>query len=100
MACVDVVLANGPTLGRGHQTWQLNEINKLIWPSPDGIGVMNADAFNQTVDVAVEGAVITADPAEGVYRTDLAEAALDGIDGDTTGSGYQPEEIEVTPGGE
>ena len=24
----------GPTLGAGHQTWQMNEINKLIWPAP------------------------------------------------------------------
>ena len=99
-ACVDIVLDNGPTLGRGHQTWQLNEINKLIWPSPDGIGIMNADAFAQTVQVAVEGEVITAEPAEGVFRTDLAEAALLGIDGDTTGDDYQPEEVQVTPGGE
>lgn len=32
--CVDIVLAAGPTLGRSHQTWQMNEINALIWPSP------------------------------------------------------------------
>ena len=39
-ACVDVVLANGPTLGQSHQAWQLNEISNLIWPSPSGAGVM------------------------------------------------------------
>ncbi len=99
-ACVDVVLANGPTLGQGHQTWQLNEINALIWPSPEGIGFMNADAFQRTVDVAIEGEVISAEPAEGVYRTDLAEAAWEGLDGDAFGEDYEKQDIEPTPGGE
>jgi NitT/TauT family transport system substrate-binding protein len=98
--CVQVVLDNGPTLGAGHQTWQLNEINGLIWPSPQGIGIMDAAAFDRTVDVAIEGEVITAEPADGVYRTDLAQQALDGLDGDTTGANYTRRDIEVTPGGE
>jgi NitT/TauT family transport system substrate-binding protein len=99
-ACVDVVLDNGPTLGAGHQTWQLNEINALIWPSPEGIGFMNADAYARTVDVALEGAIITAEPAEGVYRTDLTEAAWEGLAGDAFGEGYQKEVVEVTAGGQ
>src|SRR5581483_3654482 len=37
--CVNIVLKNGPTLGKGHQTWQMNEINKLIWPNSKGIGI-------------------------------------------------------------
>ena len=36
----DIVLKNGPTLGAGHQAWQMNEINKLVWPNPSGIGVV------------------------------------------------------------
>jgi NitT/TauT family transport system substrate-binding protein len=99
-ACVQVVLDNGPTLGAGHQTWQLNEINALIWPSPEGIGFMNADAWARTVSVAKEGAIITADPPEGAYRTDLAEAAWEGLEGDVNGNGFQKETVEVTPGGE
>src|SRR5215471_4005806 len=39
--CTNIVLSNGPTLGKGHQTWQMNEINKLIWPNSEGIGVMD-----------------------------------------------------------
>jgi NitT/TauT family transport system substrate-binding protein len=103
-ACVDVVLENGPTLGRGHQTWQLNEINKLIWPSPLGVGIMDSAAYQRTVDVALEGKVITAEPAEGVYRTDLAERAATelgmGQGLDIGGANYQPEEVTLTPGGE
>ena len=39
--CVKIVLTHGPTLLKGHQTWQMNEINALIWPAPLGIGLMN-----------------------------------------------------------
>ena len=98
--CVQVVLDNSPTLGQGHQTWQLNEINALIWPSPEGIGMMNAAAFDQTVQVALEGEIITEEPAEGTYRTDLTEAAWEGLDGDPMGADYTKEVIEVTAGGE
>jgi len=98
--CVQIVLDNGPTLGAGHQAWQLNEINALIWPSPAGIGMMDAAAFDRTVQVAIEGEIITAAPAEGVYRTDLTEAAWEGIEGDTTGADYEKGDVIVTPGGE
>jgi len=98
-ACVDLVLAEGSQLGASHQAWQMNEINGLIWPSPEGIGQMNADAWAQTVDVAKQGAIITADPPEGAYRTDLAEAARQGLDGDVNGNSYVKQNVEVTEGG-
>ena len=37
-ACRDIVVAAGSQLGDSHQLWQMNEINKLIWPAEDGIG--------------------------------------------------------------
>jgi NitT/TauT family transport system substrate-binding protein len=99
--CVDIVLANGPTLGEGHMAWQLNEINALIWPSPNGIGMMDETLWQQTVDISVEFAVLAQPPDEGAYRTDLAQQALDGLaDMDTTGEGFQKQTVEVTPGGE
>lgn len=103
--CVEVVLDNGSTLGTSHQTWQLNEINKLIWPSPAGIGIMDPELWAQTVSVALEGEVITEEPAEGAYRTDLAQAALDALaeeypDLDLTGAEYEPIEVELVEGGE
>ncbi len=100
---VDIVLANGPTLGRGHMTWMLNEINKLVWPSPAGIGILDAALWEQTVNVAIEGAVISEAPSEGAFRTDLAQAAVDELtaDGvDVTGESYEPQTVEITPGGE
>jgi NitT/TauT family transport system substrate-binding protein len=100
--CVDIVLDNGPTLGEGHMRWMLNEINALIWPSPDGIGVMNDNLYQQTVDIAVEFEVIPESPSDDAVRTDLAQQALTtGLSGaDTTGADYTKENIEVTAGGE
>jgi len=60
---------------------------------------MNADAWTRTVSVAREGEIITADPPEGAYRTDLAAAAREGLEGDVNGNDYQKETIEVTAGG-
>ena len=51
--CVDIVVA--ARLRRSatsHQLWQMNEINKLIWPSPDGIGYINQAAWDRTVEIA------------------------------------------------
>src|SRR6266550_367771 len=31
--CTNIVLHNGTALGHGHQLWQMNEINKLVWPN-------------------------------------------------------------------
>lgn len=103
--CVEIVLENGSTLGESHQTWQLNEINKLIWPSPDGIGIMNEDLWAQTVEVAIEGEVISEEPSMDAYRTDLAQAALDSLtmemeDMDVTGEEWEPIEVELREGGE
>ena len=33
-----IVTEAGSTLGKSHQLWMVNETNKLIWPSPNGIG--------------------------------------------------------------
>ncbi|MDZ4766097.1 MAG: ABC transporter substrate-binding protein [Chloroflexota bacterium] len=104
--CVDFVLAAGPTLGAGHQVWQLNEVNKLVWPSPNGIGIMDAAAFDVTAQIALDYGIISeaVDPAA-VYRTDLAQAALDRLivdyDGmDFNGVTYEAPLVEITPNGE
>ena len=76
-SCVDIVLNNGSALGAGHQTWMMNEVNKLIWPSPEGIGTMPVDKFNQVMQIAVDAGVLKALPAEGAYRTDLSQKADD-----------------------
>jgi NitT/TauT family transport system substrate-binding protein len=100
-SCVDIVLAEGPTLGEGHQTWQMNEINALIWPAPLGIGVMDPESFDLTNQIATDYKIIKQPATSDAYRTDLAEAALAELeDEDTTGEDWEKPEVEVTPGGE
>ena len=98
-ACVDYVLELGPTLGKGHQAWQMNEVNPLIWPSPNGIGVTDQALWDQTIGIAKEGGVLKNDPAEGAFRNDLVQAALAEITEDTKGEGFQKGTVEVTEGG-
>jgi NitT/TauT family transport system substrate-binding protein len=98
--CIQYTVDAGSTLGAGHQAWMMNEINPLIWPSPDGIGIMDADLWQQTVDISLESGIIAEQPSDDAFRTDLAEAALAGIEDDTTGEDFEKGEVEVTPGGE
>lgn len=102
-ACVDVVLNNGPTLGVSHQTWQLNEVNKLIWPSPGGASVMDQDLWDQTVDIAVAESVLTDVPDADSFTTEYAEAAVDLLKNqsiDVLGNDWSPITVELLPGGE
>lgn len=98
--CVQYTVDAGSTLGLGHQRWMMNEINPLIWPSPDGIGAMPVDTWNDTISIMKDAGLLTKDPAEGAYRTDLAEQARALIEGDTTGADFVKGTVEVTPGGE
>ena len=98
--CVDIVLKAGSTLGKGHQAWQMNEVNPLIWPSPDGIGMLSTDAYTQTVAIAKAGKVITKDPDPAAVRTDLAQKALATLSAmDVKGAGFTKGSVTVTPGG-
>ena len=38
----------------------MNEINALIWPSPDGIGVLDQDTLAADVDISLEFDILTA----------------------------------------
>ncbi|MGW1551241.1 ABC transporter substrate-binding protein [Streptomyces sp. NPDC002346] len=101
--CVDIVLKNGSALGKGHQTWMLNEVNKLIWPSKAGIGMMDKASWDQTIDIAVKAGVLKAKPSADAYRTDLTERAdkeLKAEGFDVTGDSFQPETVKITPGGQ
>jgi NitT/TauT family transport system substrate-binding protein len=100
--CVQIVLNNGPTLGKGHQTWMMNEINALVWPAPDGIGVMNKAAFDRTAKIAQQFKVISKAPSPDAYRTDIAQDAVDELDSegvDVNGSNWKKANIKVVAGG-
>jgi NitT/TauT family transport system substrate-binding protein len=97
--CIQATVDQGSTLGAGHQAWMMNEVNPLIWPSADGIGIMDPALWQQTVDVAIGAGIIKEAPPAEAYRTDLAQKALDAISGDTKGEGFQKGTVTVTEGG-
>ena len=101
--CVDIVLDNAPTLGRSHQTWQLNEISALIWPSPLGVGVMDPDLWAQTVDVATSEGILASAPDDDAYRPEIAWEAVTNLRNagvDVIGNNWQRVTVELLPGGE
>ena len=101
-SCRDIVVAAGSQLGSSHQLWQMNEVNKLVWPAENGIGIIDEEAWNRTVEIAQstpngEGdTVLTEAPSPDSYTNDIVEEAhaLLGDDVDIVGDGF--EEIEVT----
>ena len=100
--CVDFTLKAGPTLPRGHQTWMMNEINKLIWPSKIGIGIMDKAAYKRTATLMQKFGGIKKAPTPGAYRTDLAAAAIASLKSqgkDVYGKSYKPIAVQLTAGG-
>jgi NitT/TauT family transport system substrate-binding protein len=101
--CVKIVLSHGPTLLKGHQTWQMNEINALIWPAPKGIGLMNPKDYAFTARTTAKYNHLKKVPGHQAYRTDLAKAAqaiLKKQHLDIYGKSWKKAKVKVTPGGE
>lgn len=100
--CVNIVLANGPALPRGHQTWQMNEVNALIWPNKLGVGVMDPAQYRQTADIAFKFKVIKKRAGTASYRSDLARqavAALKKQGVDVFGKKWKKGVVKLTLGG-
>src|SRR3954452_19070971 len=97
--CRDIVVAKGSKLGNSHQLWQMNEINKLIWPSTNGAGLIDKTAWDQTVKISQEtknqdgATVLTKAPSADAYSNDYVTKALalvkaEGVD--AVGAGFKP----------
>ena len=106
--CRDIVVAKGSKLGASHQLWQMNEINKLIWPSPNKIGIIDQAAWTNTVDIALktknaEGKTVLTKQPEGLaYTNDYMQKALDKLASqnvDVTGASFKPVTVELKEGG-
>jgi len=74
--CTNIVVSKGTALPHGHQQWQVNEVNALIWPNTSGVGVMSPAAFKQTANIAYKYKVIKKPATSAAYRTDVAKKAV------------------------
>ncbi len=107
-ACVDIVVAKGSSLGKSHQQWQMNEINKLIWPSTSGIGTINQAQWDQTVKVAgetknAEGATVLTKPVDAAaFSNDFvmkSHEAWGAAGVDVKGAGFTAATVTLNEGG-
>ncbi|GAA2523370.1 ABC transporter substrate-binding protein [Winogradskya humida] len=108
-ACRDLVVAKGSKLGKSHQLWQMNEINKLVWPATTaGVGMIDEAAWKQTVDISLTAknqtgdTVLTKQPTGLAYTNDYIKQALDQVKAagtDVTGTAFQPQTVTLTAGG-
>ncbi len=103
----EITIAAGSTWGPSHELWMANETNKLIWPAPNGVGVVDTAAWEQTVAGALAAVneqgqhLITAEPPTTAYdNTYIEQAIADLSDVDTTGESYSPMEVTLTEGGQ
>src|SRR3954468_3677837 len=99
--CTSVVLKNGTALGHGHQLWQMNEINKLVWPNTSGIGHVPAKSVNSTALIAKTYGVTKKLAGKGAVTYQYADQALNLLKPNTDiyGSKYKPTKVKVTEGG-
>ncbi|MFM2078651.1 MAG: hypothetical protein RJA49_2541 [Actinomycetota bacterium] len=106
--CADIVVAKGSKLGATHQLWQMNEVNKLIWPSTAGVGVIDQNAWFRTINIArgtknLDGkTVLTKTPDPESWTNDIVNEAIkqltaDGID--VSGASFAPIDVTLTEGG-
>lgn len=106
-AAAEITVAAGSSWGPSHELWMANETNKLIWPSENGIGVIDEAAWDQTVAGALAAVneqgqnLITEEPPATAYDNTYVEQAIDelGDDVDTTGADYTPADVELVEGG-
>jgi len=98
--CVQYTTDAGSTLGAGHQAWMMNEVNALVWPSPDGVGVLDPIQWQQTYKVARTAGIIKDDPAGSAYDSSIAKDAIAGLTDDLVGASFVKGTVAVTPGGE
>ena len=100
--CTNIVVSKGTALPHGHQQWQVNEVNALIWPNTAGIGVMSPAAFKQTAKIAYTYKVIKKPASSAAYRTDLAKkaiAALKASGADVYGKNFKKATVKLNLGG-
>lgn len=99
--CAQSTVDSGADLPAQHQQWVLNESNALIWPSPNGIGMLDPAAWSATAALGVAAGELTAPPSADAARSDLITQALASLgSADTKGTGFTKAVVAITPGGQ
>ena len=107
-ACAQLVTSKNSILGLTHQKWQMNEINKLIWPATGGVGTIDTAAWDRTAKLSQEtknlegGTVLTKAPDADAYTNDIvknAQTLLGKLGVDINGAGFTPAIVTLTEGG-
>ena len=101
-ACVNTVVKQGTALPKGHQAWQMNEVNALIWPNRLGIGVMDPIQWTKTNAIATKFKVIKKPATKASYRSDLAKKAVAALKAqgiNVTGKNYKKGVVILREGG-
>jgi NitT/TauT family transport system substrate-binding protein len=104
----EITIAAGSGWGPSHELWMVNETNKLIWPSENGIGIIDEAAWDKTVAGALSAVneagahLITEDPPATAWSNEWIQQALDELEGedlDLTGEGFEPIDVTLEEGG-
>ncbi|TFB75381.1 ABC transporter substrate-binding protein [Cryobacterium glaciale] len=103
-----IVTAAGSSLGQSHQLWMTNEVSKLIFPSTNGVGLIDDAAWANTVDIALNtknetgATIITTEPPATAYSNEYVQQALDELEADgvdVMGADWTPTEVTLNEGG-
>jgi len=106
--CATIVTDLSPILGLTHQTWEMNEVNKLIWPAEGGVGYIDPAAWDRTAKISQEtknlegSTVLTKAPDADAYTNDIVTAAhklLVSMGVDINGDKFAPIDVTLTEGG-
>jgi NitT/TauT family transport system substrate-binding protein len=107
-ACAQLVTDKNSILGLTHQKWQMNEINKLIWPATGGVGTIDQAAWDRTATLSQQtknlegGTVLTKAPDADAFTNDIvsnAQTLLKTLGVDINGSSFTPATVTLTEGG-
>jgi NitT/TauT family transport system substrate-binding protein len=95
-SCVDIVLKAGPALQENYQVWQMNEVNRLIWPSTNGLFNLTEAMYDQTHAILLDYGVITNSVAyaDAVDMSFREKAVAELTDEDLSASGFTAEVLD------
>ena len=94
--CADIITANGSKLGVSHQLWMMNEVNKLLWPSTNGLFSLTQAMFDQTHAILLDNGVIpeAQQYADAVDMSFRDAAAKELADEDLMGADFKAQELD------